>query len=178
MSEAHTDPKRIAKALPLGAGVFVPCRVHGGPWETVWLLKDSAEHINALGAEPNGELRAERLKERVDGFTVVVVVLLLRIGSGETAQIYQTWVNGQDSDVLEALASQPRQVVQLYSEDGSLCRTLVVDNQLKRLAGDALIDSVGLAAWSPRHFESACEQIQGRFADLESLWDVLPRPNV
>lgn len=176
MSEAASQPKQIVAELDPGVGVFARLRVDGGPWEMVWLIKDADAGIRSLGEDPTIEVRCERFRERVDRFEVLVLVFVLRLESPTTERFYQTWLDTQQSDVLEALVSQPQFTIQAYSADGQLVRSLVLANPFGRFGDDALIEAVGLSAWSARHFQDACRQIQSRQPTLTALWDTLGRP--
>lgn len=176
MAIPNPEVEAAIRLLPIGGGVFLDQRIAGGPWQTTLLLRASYAQIESLPDTPQLEFRGELAREQVERLPVLFLALVVRVGPLAVENLYSVWVNGQDSDLLESLIRQPKLVVQLFGDRPEPARSMTVDNPLRSLADAALIESVGQAAWSVRHFHEACQRFHNHNTDPAVLWNRLPRP--
>jgi hypothetical protein len=158
-----TDAVARLQRDSIGKGLYAREQAEDGHWETVWLVRDEARKLAALGSEPAVEFRAAAFDEG----GVVVLPILLRLGPEETGYVYDTWMNAYQIEgenvYLQDLARQDHIRIHLYDDAGQPVQTVIVPNRLRQLAMDVLARQASYQPSTPAAFEYGCE----------ALWHVL-----
>ena len=161
------------RQAPLGKGLYTREQADDGHWETVWLVRDEARWLVALGPKPTVEFRAGAFDEG----GVVVLPILLRLGTEEPGSVYDTWMNAYQIEgenvYLQDLARQDHIRIHLYGDAGQSVQTLTVPNRLRELAIAVLAQQANYQPSTTAAFEYACERFYANYADLQALWQAL-----
>jgi hypothetical protein len=168
-----TDAVATLQRSSLGKALYAREQADNGRWETVWLVRDEARQLAALGPEPAVEFRAGAFDEG----GVVVLPILLRLGPEETGYVYDTWMNAYQIEgenvYLQDLARQDRIRIHLYDDAGQSVQTVTAPNHLRELAMDVLGRQASYQPSTPAAFEYGYERFFANYTDLEALWHVL-----
>ncbi len=135
---------------------------------TGFVIREDAEHIAALPAQPLIGMRSALLVE--DGVGVVVVVFRIE------GEVYETWLNHHGgewlSHCLDDLAQQERLLFQFFTDAPEPARVVWIPNDPGEF-GRILAAASGMAPWSMAEFDAAKARVCERHPSVHALWDAL-----
>jgi len=168
-----TDSLARLQQAPLGKAFYTREQTDDGHWETVWLVRDQAGMLAALGPQPTIEFRAEAFDEG----GVVVLPMLLRLGSEASGSVYDTWMNAfqieGENVYLQDLARQSQIRIHVYNEVSQPVQTLTAPNHLRGLATAVLERRGSYQPSTEAAFDYARERFCANYTSVEALWHVL-----
>lgn len=158
---------------PVGKAQYARQQTQTGQWETVWLVRDEARRLTNLGPMPAMEFRAGAFDEG----GVVVLPILVCLGQGESARIYDTYVNAYQIEgenvYLHDLSEQDHLPLHLYDEGGQLLRTLTAPNNLRNFAQGILEQQASYQPATEAALAYARERLYANYPDVQALWQAL-----
>lgn len=161
----------IFKRLPRGFSFFE--RVCGPltPTETAWFINEESEWINVLGASPLIGIRSGVIEHGA----ILLVPFLIRMGSAENENLYETWMNphSEDRASIEDLCIQPKITLHLYGEDATRLRSIRIENSLQRLFRELLGKVSVHSPWSEEKFDEARSRLFIHYPAPADLWNAL-----
>jgi hypothetical protein len=174
MLETHlTDSLARLQQAPLGKALYSREQADDGRWETVWLVREAAGLLAALGAQPAVEFRADAFDEG----GVVVLPILLRLGTEASGCVYDTWINAYQIEgenvYLQDLARQDRIRIHLYDDASQPLPTLTTPNHMQGLVTTVLDRQASYQPSTEAAFAYARERFLAKYTGLEALWHVL-----
>lgn len=75
MRPTAIDPRTGLATRPPGSALYTRARADGGPWETVWLIREETARLTTLGEAPDVEWRAAAWDEQ----GLLVIPILVRV---------------------------------------------------------------------------------------------------
>ena len=158
--------KRIEAMAP-GQALFLRQKTDDGRWEAAWILRLDPDAATIIASNPPVEMRVRLFEEK----GIVLVPFYVRIGSGETASIFGTWLDNCESGVIEDFVNQDR--ILIYLHDGGRTRRIAVTNEMKLFFQQALARVAAAREWSPDEFRAAYDRILVRHPTATALWNAL-----
>lgn len=159
-------------------GMMIYARVstdNAGAQETAFLIREEQKFVRAFGHNPVVEMRAGLLYEDAPGARrVALVPVMLRIGAGKDAQLYECWFNfhGADNRASFAdLAAQPASAIFFFVPERS--KAVRVQNGLRALFAETRGALEAMPAWSMGDFDAAREKIYRAYPTPHDLWRAL-----
>lgn len=175
----RVDPLAVLLSQPPGSCVYTRMQIDAGAWEVAWLLREDSARIRALGPGPDVECRAGALPQRFHGQEILLIPILVRVGPGVQENLWETWLNVYQDEggivYLHDLARQDRLTLHVYGDRGTRERSLVVSNQLRTFAEQALVEAERYPPWSMHAYDRARAQCYRRYPTVLALWEALGR---
>lgn len=163
------------KGAPPGMMIYARVSIDtAGAWETAFLIREEQKYVRAFGQHPAVEMRAGLMYEDAHpGRRVALVPVMLRIGAGKDAQLYECWFNyfGGNTDSFLDLAAQSHFAIAFFTPERS--KGVRVKNGMQELFTRALAALAPAPAWSMGDFDAAREKIYRAYPAPYDLWRAL-----
>lgn len=169
----HVDAVAVLRQMPPWMAMYSRVKSEEGPWNLAWFVREEAAGEAGCGDEIEVEFRGGLIYETVDGRSVALVPIVVRVGPERYGNVYESWVDIHASGTLEALTIQQRIPVHLYDANGDVRRTLEADNTLRSFSRQVLAQLSSMAPWTIRDFFTARERIYYRYPKVWELWNAL-----
>jgi hypothetical protein len=169
-SAKPVDPVEVLRRAPRGTALFAI----GPDGAASLFVSADADRIDALGADPDIEFRTGVFTP--PGTGLALVPILVRIGSDEAENVYESWLNdspGGFAGVLAALAGQERIALPIYGDGSRLERTLEVQNPFTDFARQILAAHPGAATVSADAVHQAKQVVYKQYPSARALWKAL-----
>jgi hypothetical protein len=163
-----------AGKIPPGHAWFV--REDDGDEEVMLIACEQRERLEPLLRHVELNLRARSITVMMDNTAVPVVVVMLRISSGEETSLFSAWINElspRTEGVLENLATQSQLLIALLDEKGRTVGTSLARNVLATRMENMrgwISDLARASPWTPPQFAAAKAYIRSQHPTNEDLW--------
>ena len=177
------DPLSILLQRPPGSALYTRMQLDGGAWEIAWLLREESARIRALGPGPDVEFRAGAMPQRFQGREILLIPIVVRVGLEVQEHLWESWLNVHQGEpegglvYLQDLARQDRLTLHWYGDHRTRERSLVVSNQLRAFAQQAMSEAEQYQPWPMLAFDRARAQLEQRYPSVLALWQALALAN-
>lgn len=169
----HVDALTVLRQMPPWMAMYSRVKADEGPWTLAWFVREEALGEAAHGDDVEIEFRGGLIYETVDGRSVALVPIVVRVGPERYGNVYESWVDIHSSGTLEALTIQRKIPVHLYDSSGEVRRTVEAENTLRSFSRQVLAQLSSMAPWTIRDFFTARERIYFRYPKVWELWNAL-----
>lgn len=169
----HVDALAVLRQTPPWMALYSRVKSDEGPWNLAWFVREEALGEAASSDHIDVEFRGGLIYETVDGRSVALIPIVVRVGPERYGNVYESWVDIHSSGTLEALTIQREIPVHLYDSSGDIRRTIEAENPLRNFARQVLAQLSSMAPWTIRDFFTARERIYFRYPKVWELWNAL-----
>lgn len=177
MTSEQINAEDAIRQAPPGMMIFARVSIDnpGAAWETAFLIREEIKYVKAFGQNPAVEMRAGLLYEDAHpARRVALVPVMLRIGAGKAAQLYECWFNfhaDENRAAFADLATQSDFAIAFFTPERA--KYVRVRNGMQTLFARALADARAAPAWSMRDFDTARDKIYKAYPAPYDLWRAL-----
>ena len=119
------------------------------------------------------------MPQRFQGREILLIPIVVRVGLEVQEHLWESWLNVHQGEpegglvYLQDLARQDRLTLHWYGDHRTRERSLVVSNQLRAFAQQAMSEAEQYQPWPMLAFDRARAQLEQRYPSVLALWQAL-----
>lgn len=161
-----TDAETVIKTAQPGMMIYGRVKQSlEASWQTVFYIRDDAEHIKAIPPDPPVEMRSGVMDE----YGVVLIPILIKLGN----DLYECWLNYYaegGKEALQSLATQEQNVILIFGDKGQQERSIGFKNSLSKTFALILEGAQKKPAWGMKDFDRAREKLYRWYPKVKDIW--------